>query len=206
MKIVVGLGNPGRKYEGTRHNVGFEVLDLLYERAGNGKLCGGRSKLRFEAETGDIGIGNERVLLVAPQTFMNASGRSVRQALDFFQVPLTDLLVLLDDLNLPTGKLRIRGSGTSGGQKGLENILQSVKSTDVARLRIGIGSPPPPMDAADYVLGRFGKTDRELIDSAIYRAAEAVEIWATQGLEAVMNRFNPPATKTDKSDKDGQER
>lgn len=185
MKLVVGLGNPGKKYAGTRHNVGFDVLAELSAR-----FAGGKPKERFEAETVEIFIGTERVLLLAPQTFMNASGRSVRQAVDFFQLPLSEVIVVVDDLNLPVGKLRIRTSGSAGGQKGLENIIQQLRTNEFARLRIGIDPPPAQMNAADYVLSRFGKIDGEAVKAAIHRSADAVEAWVRQGLTATMNQFN----------------
>ena len=185
MKLVVGLGNPGKKYAGTRHNVGFDVLAELSARCG-----GGKPKERFEAETVEIFIGTERVLLLAPQTYMNASGRSVRQAVDFFQLPLADVMVVSDDLNLPVGKLRIRGAGSAGGQKGLENIIQQLRTNEFARLRIGIDPPPANTNAADYVLGRFGKIDGEAVKTAIFRSADAIEAWVRHGVPATMNQFN----------------
>src|SRR5216684_2305174 len=123
MKVLVGLGNPGKKYEGTRHNVGFEVVaELAYRhRTSQGAT---KPKVKFEAEIAELTVAGQKLLLVAPQTFMNASGRSVRQLVDFFQIAASDLLVVCDDINLPLGQLRIRRSGSSGGQKGLENIIQ----------------------------------------------------------------------------------
>jgi PTH1 family peptidyl-tRNA hydrolase len=191
MKVVVGLGNPGRKYEGTRHNVGFQLVAELARRHG------ARSpKTKFEAEIAEIQLGSERVLLVAPQTFMNASGRSVRPLADFYQLELSNLLVVCDDIALPLGRIRVRKSGSSGGQKGLENILQQLGTQEVARLRIGVDAPPPQMDAADYVLSKFGKREVEDVDAALMRAADAVEAWVIDGLVAAMNRFNPPGPDT----------
>ncbi|MBI5760051.1 MAG: aminoacyl-tRNA hydrolase [Planctomycetales bacterium] len=191
MKVVVGLGNPGRKYEGTRHNVGFQLVAELARRHG------ARSpKTKFEAEIAEIQLGSERVLLVAPQTFMNASGRSVRPLADFYQLELSNLLVVCDDIALPLGRIRLRKSGSSGGQKGLENILQQLGTQEVARLRIGVDAPPPQMDAADYVLGRFGKWEAGVVDTALMRAADAVEAWVIDGLVTAMNRFNPPGLDT----------
>jgi len=185
MKLVVGLGNPGKKYAGTRHNVGFDVLAEIAAR-----FNGGKPKDRFESEAVEIFIGTEKVLLLAPQTFMNASGRSVRLAVDFFQLPLTDLMVVLDDLNLPVGKLRIRASGSAGGQKGLENIIQQLHTPEFARLRIGIDPPPANQNTADYVLSRFGKNDGEAVKTAVHRAADAIEAWVRHGLSPTMNQFN----------------
>lgn len=185
MKIVVGLGNPGSKYEGTRHNVGFEVLAELSRRWGASK-----PKSRFEALLSEIVCGSEKLLLCAPQTFMNLSGRSVQQVVKFFQAPLTDLIIIGDDLNLKSGQVRMRAAGSAGGQKGLQSVLTCLGTDAVSRLRIGIGRPPGEMDAADYVLGRFRKDEMELIEGAIGRAASAVETWAADGIEAAMNKFN----------------
>ena len=185
MKVVAGLGNPGRKYQETRHNVGFEVLAELAKR-----FSGAAPKRQFEADVGEILVGSERVLLVAPQTFMNLSGRSVRQVLDFYKLPVDDLLVICDDINLPLARIRLRKSGTSGGQKGLQNIIQQLGTEQVSRLRLGVDAPPAGLDAADFVLSRFGKRDRELLDPAIWQAMDAVEVWVRQGIDAAMNRFN----------------
>lgn len=185
MKLVVGLGNPGEKYDRTRHNVGFDLLDELAKR-----WSADRPKSRFEAELREIRCGEERLLLVAPQTYMNLSGRSVQPLVKFYQVPLTDVLVVCDDLNLKFGQLRLRISGSAGGQKGLLSILQTLGTEAVARLRIGIDRPPPQMDSADYVLAKFRKEELDEIDKAIRKAADAVEVWAKEGIAAAMNRFN----------------
>jgi PTH1 family peptidyl-tRNA hydrolase len=185
MKIVVGLGNPGGKYDGTRHNVGFEVLRELGRRWG-----ATRPKARFEAELSEILCGSEKLLLCAPQTYMNLSGRSVQQVVKFYQVPLTDLLTITDDLNLKTGQIRLRPSGSAGGQKGVQSILTCLGTDAISRLRIGIGRPPGEMDAVDYVLGRFRKDEISQIDEAISRAASAVETWAAEGVASAMNKYN----------------
>jgi peptidyl-tRNA hydrolase, PTH1 family len=157
-----------------------------------------RPKLRFEAELSEIVVGGRKVLLLAPQTYMNNSGRSVRQLVDFYQVPAESVLVACDDINLPLGRIRIRASGSSGGQKGLQDIIRHLGTEVVPRLRIGVGSPPGQMDSADYVLARFGTAEREVIDQAIVQGANAVELWVTGGLSSAMNRFNSsPATEAD---------
>jgi len=185
----VGLGNPGKKYEGTRHNVGFEVIaELAYRHRSSPGAA--KPKVKFEAEIAELTVAGQKLLLVAPQTYMNASGRSVRQVADFFQVAASDLLVACDDINLPLGQLRIRRSGSSGGQKGLENIIQQMGSQNVPRLRIGVDRPDPGRDSADYVLARFGKSERDAIDTAIRTAADAVEIWVAEGIDKAMNRYN----------------
>jgi PTH1 family peptidyl-tRNA hydrolase len=188
MKVLVGLGNPGRKYEGTRHNIGF---DLHGEMARRGAAA--RPKVKFEAELSEMMVGSERLLLVAPQTFMNLSGRSVRQVLDFFQLAPEDLLVACDDINLPLGKLRLRKSGSAGGQKGLASILQHLGTENVPRLRIGVDLPQGTRDTADYVLSRFAKSEVPVMEEALHRAANAVESWLTDGIDAAMNRFNSEA-------------
>ncbi|MFN0052250.1 MAG: aminoacyl-tRNA hydrolase [Planctomycetales bacterium] len=187
MKILVGLGNPGSKYQGTRHNVGFELVAELALRHG-----GARPKSKFDGEISEVLIGTERLLLLAPQTYMNNSGRSVRQAVDFFQLVPADVLVVCDDLNLPLGKLRIRKSGSAGGQKGLANILQHLGTEAVPRLRIGIDPPPGGRDAADYVLDRFSKAEAALMVTAVGQAADAVACWLREGIDQAMNRFNAP--------------
>jgi peptidyl-tRNA hydrolase, PTH1 family len=196
MKIVVGLGNPGRQYEGTRHNVGFAVLAELARRH-----LAPAPKIKFEAEYTEVRIADEKCLLVAPQTYMNLSGRSVQQFVKFFQLPLEDLLVVCDDLNLDVGRLRLRRSGSAGGQKGLNDIIQRLGTQQFARLRIGIGRPLPKMDAADYVLSRFRSNEAQPVEDAILAAADGVESWVERGLESTMNRMNAPvAGRPEKSD------
>lgn len=185
MKLVVGLGNPGEKYANTRHNIGFDVLDELARR-----WSAERPKARFEAELREIRCGEERLLLVAPQTYMNLSGRSVQPLMKFYQIPPTDVLVVCDDLNLKLGQLRLRAAGSAGGQKGLLSILQTLGTEAIGRLRVGIDRPPTHMDAADYVLAKFRKEELDEIDQAIRRSADAVEVWAKEGMAAAMNRFN----------------
>jgi PTH1 family peptidyl-tRNA hydrolase len=188
MKLVVGLGNPGRKYIGTRHNVGFQVLDELAARHG-----AGRRKQDFQAEVLEVGLGREKTLLLWPQTFMNLSGATALAARDFYKLTNNDLLVVCDDLNLPLGKLRTRASGSAGGQKGLDDILRRLGGQDVPRLRIGIGSPLPGRDAVDFVLSRFGPDEQTEIEIATRFGADAVEIWAKEGIAVCMSRFNGPA-------------
>jgi len=188
MNVVVGLGNPGPKYRQTRHNVGFEVLAELAQRHD-----ATRPKLKFEAEVVESSVAGRKLLLVAPQTYMNVSGRTVRKLIDFYRLPLEHLLVVCDDMNLDVARLRMRSSGSAGGQKGLQDIINRLGGEEeFARLRIGIGRPPESMDASNYVLGRFRSAEREKIDAAIQRAADAVVCWVESGVEAVMNQFNRP--------------
>jgi peptidyl-tRNA hydrolase, PTH1 family len=187
MKLVVGLGNPGPKYAGTRHNVGFDVLDRLADAAPGSTVW-----TKFEAELCDITLGPEKVLLAAPQTYMNLSGRAVRGVMDFYKLTPEDLLVVCDDLNLEPGRVRLRPSGSAGGQKGLQNIIQHLGTQDFARLRIGIGRPPGRMDPAAYVLQRFTDRERKIMDVTVAEAAEGVGLWAREGIQAAMNRLNAP--------------
>lgn len=185
MKMIVGLGNPGKKYDETRHNVGFELIGELAKR---GQADGFRDK--HQAQMAEIALAGEKALLVAPQTFMNLSGVSVRLVTDFYKLPLTDLLVVCDDFNLPLGSLRMRTKGSAGGQNGLDNIIQQLGTQDFARLRIGIGPVPERWSTVDFVLGKFSRDERELADKTIRRAADAVECWAKEGPTAAMNQFN----------------
>jgi PTH1 family peptidyl-tRNA hydrolase len=187
-KLVVGLGNPGSKYEGTRHNIGFEVVNRLAEGG-----SGATFTRKFDGLLAEAEIDFHRVLLLKPETFMNLSGRSVAQAMRFYKLDLADLLVVCDDLSLPLGKLRIRGGGSDGGQRGLRDITAQLGSENYARLRIGIGDRGV-IDAADFVLSRFRSADRPVVEDALILASQAVAVWATQGPAAAMNRFNGPTT------------
>jgi PTH1 family peptidyl-tRNA hydrolase len=184
MKIVVGLGNPGSRYVGTRHNVGYAVLDSLASGPGVS-----RSRAAFQSQLAELMEDNEKILLVKPETFMNLSGRAVRQVVDFYNLPLTDLLVICDDFNLPLGKLRVRARGTHGGHNGLRDIQNHLSTTEYARLRIGVDAPQQEV-AIDHVLGRFRPSERPIIDDAIARAAQAVLVWVRRGVAACMNEFN----------------
>jgi len=185
MKLVVGLGNPGRKYERTRHNVGFEVLAELARRHGRSQ-----PRQAFQGEVVDAEIGGERGLLLCPWTFMNRSGLSVVKARDFYKLEHHDLLVVCDDFNLPLARLRVRVRGSAGGQKGLQDILRCLGADDVPRLRIGVGEPPSNRDPADWVLSRFSEAERVEADLAVVRAADAVAVWARDGVAQCMNMYN----------------
>ena len=192
MKLVVGLGNPGAKYRMTRHNVGYMVLAELAENYFGGQSAGNRRpQNKFHGDLLDIREpGGESVLLLAPTTYMNRSGLSVGEAAGFYKMPPGDVLVVCDDLNLPFCRLRLRSEGGSGGQKGLADILRVLGTEKVPRLRIGIGNPPGPMDAADYVLMNF--TEKELPDLkvTVKQAADAVVCWLNKGITEAMNRYN----------------
>src|SRR5688500_123539 len=199
MKLVVGLGNPGREYVGTRHNVGWEVIDQVAGRLG--WIGGGPgafetvAKTKFEGLTLDgtmdlAGGGSEKVLLLKPMTYMNLSGRSVQAAMAFYQLSPADVLVVLDDLALPCGKIRIRAGGSSGGHNGLRDIERALGTAQYPRLRIGVDAPPPRVPQRDYVLGKFTPDQRKVIDEALGRAAGAVTTWIDKGVTAAMNQFN----------------
>lgn len=185
MKLIVGLGNPGSKYEGTRHNVGFQVIDRLADEAG---AASARSK--FDGLVWECSLEGQKTLLLKPQTFMNRSGGSVRKAVDFYQIPVEDVLVVCDDFNLPLGRLRIRGSGSDGGQNGLADVIRCLGTDEVPRLRIGIGPAPERWSPADFVLGKFSAEQRSEADRQVARAVDAVKMWVSQGVVAAANQFN----------------
>ena len=185
MKLVVGLGNPGRRYERTRHNIGYVVLAELARRFGLGP-----PKARFHGAVVEADIAGQKALLLSPTTYMNLSGTSVQEAKSFYKLPNEDLLVLCDDLNLPVGKLRFRSRGSSGGQKGLENIVQRLATEDFSRLRVGVGTAPEGWDWADYVLGKFTSEELPVIEEAMRQAADAVAVWAREGITFCMNQYN----------------
>lgn len=185
MKLIIGLGNPGSNYVGTRHNIGFDVVNYLAAAPNVGTW-----KNKFQAQVAEVVENNEQLLFMKPETFMNLSGRAVKQAVDFYKIAVTDLLVICDDLALPLGKLRMRATGSHGGQNGLRNIQEFLGTLDYPRLRLGIGSPNEHQTAADYVLGRFKPSERAAVDDVIAKAAQAVLVWASRGLDAAMNQTN----------------
>ena len=185
MKLIIGLGNPGSQYNGTRHNVGFDVLAELSRR-----FRGGSPQSKYKAEVVDIRVGSEKVLLIAPMTFMNNSGESVIQFVNFYQPDFCDLVVVCDDMNLSGGRIRWRAKGSAGGQNGLNDIIRRLGSPEFPRLRIGIGRPPGRMDTTSWVLGRFREEERTIQEVTNVRAADSVEKWVREGLTATMNDYN----------------
>ena len=184
--LIVGLGNPGEKYEDTRHNVGFQVIDELAERQGRPV-----QRLKFKALTGLLTISGEKALVMKPVTYMNLSGEAVRPAADFYKLPPERILVISDDVALAAGRLRIRAKGSAGGHNGLKSIIQHLGTDQFPRIRVGVGEKPhPDYDLADWVLGRPQGEDIKAIDEAVKRAADAVECILTQGLERGMGKFN----------------
>jgi len=193
LALVVGLGNPGDRYVGTRHNVGWEVLDALVRRlAADSSRPARIDRLDCRALTGRVKIGATPVLLAKPQTYMNLSGESVKGLLLKHAVPAERMLVVSDDVALPVGRLRIRPSGSSGGQKGLQNVIDCLGTDAFPRLRIGIAGDHfrPGEDKADYVLERFSKAERAALVPVLDTACEAIETFVAEGLESAMNRFN----------------
>ena len=184
--LLVCLGNPGDKYENTRHNVGFMVADEIAERQKKPI-----QKLKFKALTNLFTISGEKVLVMKPITYMNLSGEAVRQAADFYKISPDHILVISDDTALAVGRLRIRKKGSAGGHNGLQNIIQHLGTDQFPRLRIGVGEKPhPDYDLADWVLGKFQGEDKKAIDAAVKRAADAVECILSEGLDRAMGTFN----------------
>lgn len=197
MKLIVGLGNPGQQYTATRHNVGFAVVDTLAARLGWTSQSGDfdrMAKSRFDGLMLDgvlvTASGQEKLVILKPMTYMNLSGRAVQQALAFYQGSVSDLLVVLDDLALPCGKIRLRSEGSAGGHNGLKDIQQMLSTEKYARLRVGIDPVPPRMPQADYVLQRFSDEQRKLMEPAVVKAAACAVTWADKGISAAMNQFN----------------
>ncbi|MBL7215241.1 MAG: aminoacyl-tRNA hydrolase [Phycisphaerae bacterium] len=184
MKLIAGLGNPGTDYDGTRHNVGFMVLDAL------GRTFGVAIKRRkFNALAAEVMYGDHKLLLLKPQQYMNCSGHSIATAAGFYKLQPEDVLVVADDMAMPTGQLRLRAKGSAGGHNGLKDIIAALGTQQFPRLRVGIGSAGS-RDAVDYVLSRFTEQQCQTVDQAVATAANAVLCWVTDGIETAMTRYN----------------
>jgi len=183
--IVVGLGNPGRRYQGTRHNIGFAVADEVARRRQAAFESG-----RGDALTARCGRGADAVLVVKPLTMMNLSGAAVAAVGGFYKVDPSAILVAADDVNLPLGRLRLRARGSAGGHNGYKSIIECLGTEEFPRLRVGVGRGDPRRDLADHVLARFDDDERDEVERAVARAADAVETFLAEGIEAAMNRYN----------------
>lgn len=185
MFAVVGLGNPGRKYRGTRHNVGFDTIDCLARRNGF-KIC----KIKHKAIIGEGTIGKEKVLLVKPQTFMNNSGECVLDLYNYYKLPIENIIVIVDDIDIKFATLRIRKKGSAGSHNGMKSIVYQLQNDNFPRVRIGVGKPEPGRDLADFVLSGFTNEERRIIDETIERAAMSVEEIIINGIDKAMNEYN----------------
>lgn len=185
MYIIAGLGNPGLKYAGTRHNIGFCIIDELSDRL-NIKM----NVHKHRALLGKGIIGSEKVILVKPQTFMNLSGESIREVLDFYKLDNNSLIVAYDDISLDAGQLRLRAKGSAGGHNGIKNIIARTGSQEFIRVRVGVGGKPEKMDLADYVLSVFTRDEQVKIREAVNDAASAIEMILTDGMDKAMNMYN----------------
>jgi len=186
LKLIVGLGNPGSEYRDTRHNVGFMVADALVDRW----RVSDQWREKFDALLIKTMVGEESVILAKPLTFMNLSGQAVQALAGFYKIELADIFVVTDDVALPLGRLRARREGGAGGHNGLKSIIQSLGTQAFARMRVGVGRGDDRRDLADHVLGRFGADERETVSAAVLRAADATEMFLSEGIERVMNAFN----------------
>lgn len=189
MKVIIGLGNPGKQYEETRHNAGFMVIERLAKAWG----AEARHEPKFEALVAEAHFGGQKVLLVEPMTYMNLSGRAVQKILQYYKLTPDDLLVIYDDFALPLGSIRIRIQGSAGGHNGISSIIQALGTQIFARLRVGVGPLPPKWSTKDFVLSRFALAERDTLDQALNDAAIAVETALTKGYSEAMNRFNATA-------------
>lgn len=185
MFLIVGLGNPTLQYEGTRHNVGFDVIDLLADKY----------NITVETRKGRAYIGKgmmegKKVILAKPQTYMNLSGESVRSLVDYYKLDCEDIIVICDDINLDVGQLRVRKKGSAGGHNGIKNIIAQLRTEEFTRIRIGVGEKPENWDLADYVLGRFSREEEPVMREALQRTSKACECIITEGIEAAMNQYN----------------
>ena len=185
MKAVIGLGNPGMKYAGTRHNIGFDAVTAIADKY-NLRI----NNRKFKGLYADGIIGGEKVLLIQPQTFMNLSGECVREVCDFYKLLPDEIIIICDDINLDVGRLRIRKKGSAGGHNGLKNIILHLGTEEFPRIRVGAGEKPEDWDQVDYVLGRFPKDEEPVIREALSSVVGAVELWIESGIDAAMNRYN----------------
>lgn len=185
MKLIIGLGNPGKPYENTRHNIGFEVIDALAVKWG-----APLNQMKFNGMYASVHRPEGKVILLKPLTYMNLSGESVRPLMDYFDIDVEDIIVIYDDLDLETGKLRLRGKGSAGGHNGIKSLIQHLGTQEFNRIRVGVNRPPAGMKVADYVLSKFSKDDQPIVQDAINKSVDAVEVSLSKKFLDVMNQFN----------------
>lgn len=186
MYVIAGLGNPDKKYQNTRHNIGFDVIDALAQ-----KYNISMNEKKHKAVCGRGIVAGQKALLVKPQTYMNLSGESIAEVLDFYKLdPAEDLIVIFDDISLAPGNIRIRAKGSAGGHNGIKSIIAETGSSDFARIKVGVGEKPPGWDLADHVLGHFSREERELVDGAVQDACEAAACMVNGEISRAMNQFN----------------
>lgn len=185
MKLIVGLGNPGKQYDKTRHNIGFDVIDYLSE-----SYSIPLDKAKFKGMFGVGNIAGEKIILLKPLTYMNLSGESIRPIMDYYDIESEDLVVIYDDLDLPVGKVRLRQKGSSGGHNGIKSTIQHVGTEKFNRIRVGIDRPKNGMKVTDYVLGKFTKEEMETLETIIKKCSDACAEWAKEPFLQVMNKYN----------------
>lgn len=186
MYIIAGLGNPGKEYENTRHNIGFDVIDKIAEKANIDVL-----EKKHKALIGKGYLAGQKVVLAKPQTYMNLSGESIRELADYYKVdPETEIIIISDDISLSVGQIRVRKKGSAGGHNGLKSIIARLGTEGFMRVKMGVGEKPKGWDLADYVLGHFSKEERKVMDEAALRAVEAVQMMVSGDADAAMNHFN----------------
>lgn len=185
MYIIIGLGNPGKKYENTRHNVGFDVVDRFAKKHGISV-----DKLKHKALIGEGRIGSEKIVLIKPQTFMNLSGESVISAVNFYKPDMDKVVVVYDDIDIDVGHIRIRKKGSAGSHNGMKSIIKHISTQEFPRIRVGVSKPAPGRDLADFVLSRVEKDKQKDMDEAIEKAVEAIEVMVEHDLDLAMNRYN----------------
>ena len=185
MYVVVGLGNPGKQYDKTRHNVGFDVIDILAEEYGISV-----SKIKHKALIGEGRVGTEKVLLVKPQTYMNLSGETLIDIYNYYKVDMENIIVIYDDIDLDVGKIRIRKKGSGGTHNGMRSITKCLGSTDFPRVRVGVSKPRPGQDLADFVLSRFRKEEADDVQLGLEKAAKSVDVMIRENIDLAMNKYN----------------
>lgn len=194
MYVIVGLGNPGKKYENTRHNIGFITVDYLADRHGI-KI----NKIKHKALVGEGNISDQKVLLVKPQTYMNLSGNSVREVMDYYKVDIENLIVIYDDIDIPAGSVRIRKKGSAGTHNGMRSVVYDLQSDQFPRVRIGMGRSGN-VDLKDFVTGGFSKSEKEMFEKAVVHAADAVECFLSDGIDRAMSQYNTKGAVGEKNE------